>query len=267
MYLADYHIHSHFSGDSEESFKNIVSFAQKKHLSEICITDHQDFDFYADDILFELNEDEYFTSISNLAKNHPAGLIIKKGVEIGLEPDKADKIRDFIHAKPFDFVIGSSHLVHGMDPYYREYFEGKTDTEAFMEYFESIIENLKFCSDFDVYGHIDYVVRYSPNKNKNYSYSKFGDILDEILKQLIYKGKGIEVNTSGYRSGLEAPNPCFDIIKRYQELGGEIITIGSDAHTANDIGSHFDEAVNLIQAAGLSYLTTFTNRKPSFIKI
>ena len=98
-----------------------------------------------------------------------------------------------------------------------------------MEYFESILENISAYDGFDVYGHIDYVVRYGPNRNREYSYGRYKDILDEILKKLISMGKGIELNTGGYHYGLGEPNPCTAVIRRYRELGGEIITIGADA--------------------------------------
>ena len=127
-------------------------------------------------------------------------------------------------------MIGSSHLVHRRDPYFPDYYEGRTEEEAYREYFTSILENLAAFDCFDVYGHIDYVVRYGPNKNQNYSYGKYADILDNILRTLIHKGKGIEINTGGFKYGLGHPNPTEGVLKRYRELGGEIITIGADAH-------------------------------------
>ena len=105
-------------------------------------------------------------------------------------------------------------------------------------YFESILENISAYDGFDVYGHIDYVVRYGPNKNREYSYGRYKDILDEILKKLISMGKGIELNTGGYHYGLGEPNPCTAVIRRYRELGGEIITIGADAHTPDKSPVH-----------------------------
>lgn len=267
MILSDYHIHTKFSGDSEADFKDIVSSAVSKGLKEICITDHQDFGFVAEGVLFELDADEYFNTLCNISEKYCDDIIIKKGIETGLEPDKAKLIHNFVNSHPFDFVIGSSHLINGKDPYYKEYFEGKTEHEAFMEYFESILTNLDYCDDFDVYGHIDYVVRYSPNKNKNYSYQKYSEILDEILLKLIDKGKGIEINTSGYLSGLNAPNPCVDVIKRYREFGGEIITAGSDAHKPENIANRFLIATEILKACGFKYYTVFNNRKPEFIQL
>ena len=135
------------------------------------------------------------------------------------------------------------------------------------EYFESILENISAYDGFDVYGHIDYVVRYGPNKNREYSYGRYKDILDEILKKLISMGKGIELNTGGYHYGLGEPNPCTAVIRRYRELGGEIITIGADAHTPDKIACAFDKAASVLEACGFRYYTIFKDRKPEFISL
>ncbi len=118
-----------------------------------------------------------------------------------------------------------------------------------------------------MYGHLDYVVRYGPTKNEKYTYAKHADIFDQILTHLIENGKGIELNTNGLRTGLGQPNPCADIIRRYRELGGEIITIGSDAHTPVDIASHFDEACDLLKACGFRYYCIFQSRMPEYLKL
>lgn len=168
---------------------------------------------------------------------------------------------------PFDFVIGSSHVVHGYDPYYPDFFEGRKEFRCYMEYFESILENLSVYDDFDVYGHLDYVVRYGPNKNHEYSYGRYKDILDEILKKLISMNKGIELNAGGYHYGLGEPNPCIDVIRRYRELGGEIITVGADAHTPDKIAWEFVKAANVLNDCGFRYYTIFKNRSPEFLPL
>lgn len=265
--LPDYHIHTLFSGDSDANLDEIAINAINKGFKSICITDHLDFDFYADGILFELDEDKYYEELLLFKEKYKSKLDIRIGIETGLEPDKVIRLDRFINKHDYDFIIGSSHLINGYDPYYPEYFMGKSDYEAFKEYFESIVTNINSCSNFDVYGHIDYVVRYSPNKDKNYNYLDYIDIIDEILKGLINSGKGIEVNTSGYRSNMRNPNPCFEIVRRYKELGGEIITLGSDSHKPEDIGYRFEDTIENIKACGFEYYTTFKKRKPCFCKI
>ncbi len=186
---------------------------------------------------------------------------------MGLQPHLVE-LNNAVTAKyPFDFVIGSSHVVHGVDPYYPVYYEGRTEDEGYREYFESILENVNTNADFDVYGHLDYVVRYGPNKNTNYSYKKYADIIDEILRILIVKGKGIEINTGGFKAGLGHPNPCEDILLRYKELGGEIITIGADAHVPEYVGYEFDKAMTILKNAGFRYYNVFTKRKSNFIEV
>lgn len=265
--LADYHIHTFFSGDSNASPDTIVQTAIEKGLCSICITDHLDFDYIEDGIRFELDNDKYFNYLLELKNKYIDKLDIRIGIETGLEPGKAKRLYDFINRHDYDFVIGSSHLINGIDPYYPEYFYNKTDYQAFMEYFESILTNLKSCRNFDVYGHLDYVVRYSPNKDKNYILSDYSSVIDEILINLITNGKGIEINTSGFRSGLSNPNPRLEIIKRYHKLGGEIITLGSDAHYPKHIAYNFDKALEILKVCGFKYYTQFKNRKPEFIKL
>lgn len=164
-------------------------------------------------------------------------------------------------------MIGSSHVVHGADPYYPEFFQSRNEEQAYLEYFESILENLDAFHEMDTYGHLDYIVRYGPNKNQFYSYKKYRNILDAILKKLADTNVGLEVNTGGYHYGLGEPNPCTDIIRRYKELGGEIITIGADAHTPDKIGYAFDRAAQVLKECGFEYYTVFKDRKPNFVKL
>lgn len=265
--LSDFHIHSKFSGDSEENPENTIERAIGLGLKNICFTDHQDFDYIYGDINFNLDVPEYFKCLSSLKEKYKGKIKILIGVETGIEPYLAKRLNSFVNVNPYDFVIGSSHLVNRQDPYYPEYFQGRTDKEAFEEYFKSVLENLKVYDNFDVYGHLDYVVRYSENKDKNYSYKEFADYIDEILKQLIAKGKGIEINSAAYRYGLNNPNPVPEVIKRYKELGGEIITVGSDAHKAVDVTSGFDKIYNILVNCGFKYYTVFEKRKPEFVKM
>lgn len=189
------------------------------------------------------------------------------GMETGLEPGYEDRLSEAVHRYPWDFIIGSTHLVHRRDPYFSSYYEGRTEEAAYREYFESILETLDFCQDFDVYGHIDYVVRYGPNKNRFYSYEKYADLLDAILRKLISMGKGIELNTGGYLKGLGVPNPAPEVIRRYRELGGEIITVGSDAHEAALVGHHFSEARDVLLDTGFRYYCIFRKREPVFLPV
>lgn len=266
----DTHMHCSFSGDCDSSAQSMVEAAITKGLAGICFTDHLDYDYPANPqhpVVFEFDPREYDRVMHELQQQYADRFPVLHGIELGLQPHLAQRHTQLLQDYSFDFVIGSSHVVHGMDPYYASYYEGRTEREAYELYFVSILENIRAFHDFDVYGHIDYVVRYGPNKNACYSYQMYADIIDEILRELIQLGKGIEVNTAGFKYGLGHPNPCEDILKRYRELGGEILTLGADAHKPEHIAYDFDRLPQILEACGFTYYTVFKNRKAVFIPL
>lgn len=265
--LWDTHMHSQYSGDSETPQDAMIQAAIQKNLDGICFTDHLDIDYPDDPDLFLLDLPNYTASVNALASQYEGRFPIRLGIELGLQPHLAALHADILEQYPFDFVIGSSHVVHGFDPYYPKFYEGRSEEECYREYFESILENIQVFDGFDVYGHIDYVVRYGPNRNEQYSYQKYSDVIDAILSLLIKKGKGIEINTGGFKYGLGHPNPTEEIIARYHELGGEIITIGADAHKPEHVAFDFEKVPDILKSAGFQYFTVFKDRKPEFIKL
>lgn len=269
----DTHMHSYFSGDSTASPASMAESAAAKGLPGICFTDHLDYDYPVQPDLFLCDPAECSQAVRRLQNQYAGRLEILYGIELGLQPHLAARHSQLLKDWDFDFVIGSSHIVHGMDPYYASYYEGKSEDSAYLEYFTSILENIHAfdslpdgCS-FDVYGHIDYVVRYGPHKNTFYSYEKFRDVIDEILIQLIRRAKGIELNTAGFKYGLGHPNPCEDILKRYRELGGEILTLGADAHQPDQIAYHYSALPAILKSCGYSYYTVFKKRKAVFLPL
>lgn len=269
MITADYHVHSCFSSDSDTCLLSIIETAIKKGLDTICLTDHHDIDFpvNAEGMDFQLNTPAYLDTLSALRRQYADKIDIRIGVELGLMGHIAKEVREYTASYPFDFIIGSSHLVNKIDPYDAVYFEGRTEIEAYRAYFESILENATITKEYDVYGHLDYVVRYGPTKNQNFRYADYEDIFEAILKQIISDGKGIEINTAGLYKGLGYPHPHMNILKRYKELGGEIITVGSDGHTTGNIAYGFDMAEQYLLEAGFRYYTVFKNRLPEFRKL
>lgn len=275
--LWDLHMHTHFSGDSDATPESMIQAAMDAGLSGLCFTDHLDYDYWKDPELFLLDIDAYLAKCRQLQENlllrektqpaveGPGAFSICTGIELGLQPHLASRLWEITGNYSFDFIIASSHAVKGVDPCYPDFFAGKTEDEAYEEYFASILENIAVFDDFDVYGHIDYVVRYGPNRNRFYSYQKFREIIDEILKALISRGKGIELNTGGFKYGLGHPNPSEDILKRYRELGGEIITIGADAHKPEHVAYAFDKVPEILKEAGFKYFTVFKKRQPEFL--
>jgi histidinol-phosphatase (PHP family) len=154
-----------------------------------------------------------------------------------------------------------------MDPYDGIYFSQFTPSEGLTRYFDTILNNLKTFPQFQSVGHLDYVARYLPTPRPDFRYGDYQDVLDAILTTVIDAGKGIEVNTSGLKSGLPWPNPHMDILKRYRELGGEIITIGSDAHQPEHMAYAYDQLPGILTTAGFRYYTLYREKKPEFIPI
>lgn len=265
--LWDTHMHSRFSGDSRAPQESMVQAAIEKRLDGICFTDHLDLDYPGDAEKFLLDLPSYAASVRAVQAQYQGRLPVRFGIELGLQPHLAAQHVTLLAQYDFDFVIGSSHVVHGYDPYYPDYYEGRTEEEGYREYFESILENIQVFDGFDVYGHLDYVVRYGPNKNADYSYEKYRGVIDAILHLLIQKGKGIEINTAGFKYGLGHPNPTEEILSRYRELGGEIVTVGADAHAPEHVGYAFEKVPTILRGAGFSHYTVFEKRMPRFVAL
>ena len=264
---ADFHVHSSFSADSNSPLSEMVERGISSGLDTICFTEHMDFDLCTEGILFEADTAAYQKEFEYCKQKYASQIELLFGIELGLQPHLAERLQDYLAQWPFDFIIGSSHLVDGMDPYYPTCFEHQTEADIYRKYFLTISENLETFSNIDVYGHLDYVVRYGPHKNKYYSYEKYQSELDKALHSIIHHGLGIELNTSGYRHGLGFPNPHPDILKKYREMGGEIITVGCDAHHPAHLAHSFPQANELLKECGFRYYTIFRNRTPAFIKL
>lgn len=263
---SDFHMHTKFSTDATSEPRLMIEEAIKLGLDRICFTDHYDKDFpdYGDGCNFILDTDRYIAVMKELQEEYRNKIDVRIGVEIGLQPHLGQFYEEYVRKYPFDFVIGSTHLVDGEDPYYEKIFQTQTDENAYQYCFEYILENLKTCACYDVVGHIDYIVRYGRTKAENYSYKKHADAIDEILKYVINHGKGIELNTAGFKYGLGFGHPHPDILKRYKELGGEIITIGSDGHKPEHIAYDFHKVSGILRACGFEKYTEFIERKPIF---
>jgi histidinol-phosphatase (PHP family) len=271
MILADYHVHSDFSSDSTTPTEQMIEQGINLGLKKICITDHMDYDYpekYGYTFVFD--PDQYMEKLNKLKRLYETKIDVQIGIELGLQPPLAERHRDLINTYPFDFIIGSSHLVDHMDPYNSEYWEHQTPSQGIQRYFESIIENCKAYQGFHIYGHLDYIIRYVPNqkeKHYDYSYRDYSDLLDEVLKTIISYGKGIEINTAGLKYGLGYPHPKKEVLQRYKELGGELITIGSDAHKPEHLCYDFELIPDFLKSLGFQYYATFAQGKPSFEKL
>lgn len=272
MVFPDYHLHTSFSSDSEADIHEIIDCAKAKGICSICITDHYDMDFpiFPDepDMTFDLDTDAYYHYMSDIKKQLVPDFDLRIGVELGIMPETAKKLHDYVISHPeLDFIIASSHLVDGYDPYRPEYFEGKTDIQAYYRYFDSILECIRSFLDFNVYGHLDYILRYGKHKAEHFNILDYHDLLREIFRILTENGKGIEINTGSLYRGLDFPHPHPDILRMYKDAGGEIITVGSDAHDPKYVGYGFELAKELLLKNGFKYYCTFKEQKPEFHKI
>ncbi len=272
--LADFHAHSNFSGDCHAPMEKMIQSAIEKGLNTICFTEHNDFDFpYLEgdkecpEGCFELNVDSYLYELLRLKKKYEDQIDVLFGIELGLQSSCVRKNAILSKAHDYDFIIASSHLCGGQDPYRPDYFNGKELSACYRQYFEEILSNVKSFLGYDVYGHLDYMARYAPDHGASYSYADYADLIDEILTVLIENEKAIECNTSGLRKPFGQTNPVKDILVRYRELGGEIITVGSDAHRPEDVAYGFDQVEELLKSCGFKYYSTFIARHPYYHKL
>ena len=270
--LHDFHMHSSFSSDSTASMESMIQSAISKNLKGICMTEHYDIDYpnYFGDPTppFLVDFEAYRAHYLELEAKYRGKLEFLFGLELGLQPHLAQTYYECIEKYPFDFVLGSIHTCNGNDPYYPQYyFKDIEEEEAYRNYFQFILENLEVYDGFDSLGHLDYVVRYGPNKDKFYTYEKYQDLLDPILMKLVSMGKAIECNAGALSRGLKTTNPNSTILTRYRKLGGELVTIGSDAHKPEAIGADFDFARAVLLESGFTHYATFRNRIPQMHKL
>ena len=263
---ADVHMHCGFSNDSETRPEDMVDSAIAKGLSVICFTDHYDKDNldWGDEAIFDV--ESYFQKMIALQEEYRDRIDIRIGAEIGMQPYLAEYYQNFMAQHPFDFVIGSVHSVLEHDVAL-DFFQKHSDPEGYKIYFEEMLQDVQKIKSYDVLGHLDYIVRYSNQGSKGFDLNDYMDIIEEILKQVIVHGKGIEMNMSGLKYGLGAPHPQPEIIKRYRELGGEIITVGADGHIPEHIAYDYHLADDILKSCGFKYYTEFKGRKPVFVKI
>jgi histidinol-phosphatase (PHP family) len=267
MIKADVHVHSSFSTDSETAMENQVKAAIAAGVNVLCFTDHIDYDYPESGTVYDFNVAEYQREIERLREIYRKKIEILMGVELGMQKHLGGCYKKLLDDYPFDFSIGSQHLVGGHDPFFSAVFEGRTDREVYREYFEDLLEDVRLFHSFDCLGHLDYVVRYGRHRAREYSYRAYADIIDEILKLLIRYNIAIEINTAGLRKMIGFPNPHPLVLKRYREMGGTLVTIGSDAHKTAHVSCQFDEAVNILRNCGFTHYAYYVKRKPKFVKI
>lgn len=266
MYLADYHIHSKYSFDGFEEIDDICNMAVERGMNEIAITDHMD--IYTDKPYGHiLNCADLYKDIERAKEKFTGRLVIRSGAELGQPQVNKTEAERFIAENKVDFIIGSIHNMEG-DVDVGDYDFKKLDcNKVYDEYLDWLIELAKGY-DFDVMGHLTYPLRYMYLKeHMRIDLKPFEERFRVLFKELVSRGKGIEVNTSGFFQAINETMPPIYVIKLYKECGGEVITVGSDAHKREHISLTINQGQELLREAGFEYFTVFNERKPEFKKL
>lgn len=268
MVLPDYHIHTSYSPDSKMDPEEAVRSAIASGVTELCFTEHMDLGHHME--MYDRAPDfaGMEETISRLREKYPE-INIGKGIEVGYIPETAEQTAEVLSGQNFDYVLLSTHCVNGMDCGVPESKRGQDKLTAYRRYLETVYESVtddRLTEYYDCVSHIGYIAKGLHYEENSFPYEMFPELFDRILREIIKRGKGIEVNTSGIDRGSHVlPHPS--IIRRYQELGGRIITIGSDAHKSQNVGAHIKEAVEIIKNAGFEEITLFKMREPFFVCI
>lgn len=256
---ADYHVHTYYSDDSECPMEEMLERALAIGLDEIAFTDHVDYGVKTD---LNCAYDAYWKEIEACRQKYAGRITIRGGIEFGVQMHTIPEFRRDFDAYPFDFVILSNHQIDNKEFWNYEYQEGKSQEEFQRDYYEAIYTVMQKYKDYSVLGHLDMIKRYDPHGS--YPDENIMGLVDKILRQAIADGKGIEVNTSCFKYGLGDLTPSREILKRYRQLGGQILTIGSDTHETEYLGDHIPEVKAVLKELGFTQFCTFERMKPVF---
>ena len=285
---ADYHLHCEYSDDSNEPMENQIQEAITLGLDEMCFTDHVDYGIKrdwddpegiiirhaiehgkeVDLVLANVNYPKYFEALNMYQKKYASSISIKKGLEFGIQSitvDAYEKLFDS-YQNELDFVLFSMHQVNNLEFWTQDFQKGKTQKQYNDEYYKEIYQTMQIFHHYSCLAHLDLLARY--DENGIYPFENEKDIIAEILKYAIRDGKGIEINTSSWKYGLKDTQPSRAILKLYKDLGGKIITVGSDAHETKYLASHIKDAYAILKnEIGINEICTFDQMQPIFHKI
>lgn len=272
--LCDYHVHTAFSDDSEYPIEQVVQDAIGLGLKELCFTDHVDYGVKLDwdsgaeiawrdgQPLANVDYPKYLAAIRELRERYGNRITLKTGLEFGVQVHTVPQFHALFQKYPLDFVILSVHQVENKEFWTQEFQEGRTQQEYNERYYQELLDLTKTYQDYSVLGHLDLIVRY--DEQGVYPFEKVKPMVAEILRNAIQNGKGIELNTSFHRYGLSDSTPSRAILELYRDLGGEILTIGSDSHKPQHLGAYIQEGQSLLKGLGFKRFCTFEGMKPIF---
>ncbi len=259
-YRHDYHTHSRRSPDGADDLVTMCRAAQAAGLTELAVTDHYDLGGMQWVTPPPLPQADFEQA------RKQTGMALLRGVELGQahhEPAAADRLLAE-HAP--EFVIGSIHNLRGQGDFYFLSYRNADDAYRLLDaYIEELFELVNW-GKFHVLGHLTYPLRYIPQQLR-VSFDRYHERLQVLFRQLSTKGLGLEVNVSGLSRPEATTYPDLSLLELYRQCGGEIITIGSDAHRASDVGRCNEQAIQLLLQAGFSHLSRFTDGQLTFERI
>ena len=285
---ADYHVHTEFSDDSREPMEKQIERAIELGLEEICFTDHVDYGIKKDweegnimwrggdgvnydssqkDPLANVDYPAYFEKLGRMKETYGDRIRVRQGLEFGVQTitvPRYEKLWERYGGK-LDFVLLSMHQVDNKELWNQDFQQGKSQKEYNEAYYEEILRVIRKFKNYSVLAHLDLIVRY--DREGVYPFSRVKDIVAQILKTAIADGKGIELNTSSWHYGLADTQPSKEILRLYRDLGGRILTIGSDAHTTRYMGDHIKEAQQILKEIGFTEVCTFDRMEPVFHRL
>lgn len=254
--LFDTHMHTKFSTDSTMMLEDAVAKARELNLG-ITITEHMDL-AYPEPQAFLLDVAGYFREYAGYRNDK-----LLLGIEIGMRTDCREDNRRIVAAHPFDYVIGSIHVIDNIDIYCENFYHSRSKEEVYGRYFDTMADCLATYEFIDSLGHIDYIARYARYADPEIYYYQFKDSIDRILGILADQGKALEINTRRLDNRERIDN-ILPIYRRFYELGGRLATIGSDAHKPQDIGKGMNLALQLAEECGLK-VVRFKDRNPEYL--
>lgn len=272
--FADYHVHTEFSDDSVYPLLDVVRDAAGMGLEEICLTDHVDYGIKVDwdsgqEIRYRNGEPyanvdypRYVSQIEEARRLYGDRIRVKLGLEFGMQVHTIPQYEALFRRYPFDFIILSVHQVEDKEFWTQDFQRSKTQEEYNLRYYEELLSLVRQYKNYSVLGHVDLITRY--DQAGIYPFEKVRPILTDIFRQVISDGKGIELNTSYHRYGLKDTSPARAILELYRELGGRILTIGSDSHKPEQLGAYIPEGRALLKELGFREFCTYEKMEPLF---
>lgn len=262
MYLMDYHHHTNHSFDSTASMVDICKKAIENEIQEICFTEHFSVNPLAPTyghMVFE----KYLQEIRDCQEQFQGQLTVKAGIELCEPHLLKEQYDEILQPLNLDFILGS---VHNLNNQKLRLALNEDHPTAYERYFKELY-HMVTTADIDIIAHFDLMKRYAYKEHGLYEFQNYREIIEQILKKAIDRNIGMEINTSGLRTGLKQTLPSIEVIQLYKELGGEILTIGSDSHTVEDVGANLTDAYALAKQCGFNYVFKFEKRKPVAVKI